>query len=820
MIKNYFIAACRNFWRNKTFSTINVLGLSIGIGAALVIFLIVHHEFSFDRFQKDGDRIYRVVMDARINGSEGHSSAVPAPIGGGIQREVTGIDQTVPVMQFQGDATAKVVIIRDKAREVVFKKQPNIIFTNPEYFQLLSFHWLAGSAVAALKDPFSVVLTESRARQYFPDIAAADIIGRQISYNDNAVTATVKGIVSDLNENTSFNAEEFISFATIAETSLQNQFMMNVWDDWMAYSQLYLKVSKGTTAERVASQVNDMYRKYNPNARKDENNFISFSLQPLGKLHFDNKYSGFGQRVAHLPTLYGLLAVGIFLLLLGCINFINLTTAYGAYRSKEIGVRKTIGGTRRQLLLQFLGETFFLTCIATLLSVAITPILLRMFEDFTPPGLRLNFLQQPVLILFLFLLAVSVSFFAGLYPALVLSGFKPVLVLKNQAHASTGQTRGLWLRKTLTVSQFVIAQFFIIATVGVTRQINYSIHSDMGFNSEAVLTFYQPRDTSKTHGQQLLNQINNIPGVAMTSRGYFSPADEGVAYGNIGFFNGKEEVTPKKNIQVRWGDTNYVKLYNLQMVAGRNILPSDTLREFVVNESFTREMGFARPEEILNKNIRWYKKVGPVVGVIRDFHDMSTRAGISPLVFGGQSGTVFHIKLLPNNSDGSLWRNALAQVQQAFTAMYPEEEFEYKFVDEKIAAFYKRDQDTAKLLSWAMGLTIFISCLGLLGLVIYTTTARTKEIGIRKVLGASIPNIVRILSKDFMVLVFISFLIATPLAWWAVSNWLQEFSYRFDMNIWMFVACGLILFAAALLTLSLQVIRAAISNPVKSLRSE
>lgn len=820
MFRNYFIAACRNFWRNKTFSTINVLGLSIGIGSALVIFLIVHHELSFDKFQKDSDRIYRVVLDAKFNGSEGHSSAVPAPISTAVQQELTGLDQTVPVMQFQGDATAKVIVTRANSSQVVFKKQPDIVFTNPEYFQIVPHQWLAGSMVNALKDPFSVVLTEARAQQYFPDIPVADIIGRQISYNDTTVMATVKGVVRDLNELSSFKAVEFISFSTIEKTGLKNQFMMDVWDDWMAYSQLYVKISNGSTASRIETQLNSMYNKYNKKATKDENNFIRFSLQPLAKLHFDGKYAGVGQRLAHMPTIYGLLAVGIFLLLLGCINFINLTTAYAAHRAKEIGVRKTIGGSRKQLLLQFLGETMFLTSIATLLSVAITPLLLKMFESFIPPGLKLNLFQQPVLILFLFILTIAVSFFAGLYPAVILSRFKPVLVLKNQALTTSPQSRGLWMRKSLTVSQFVIAQFFIIATVGVTKQINYSLHTDMGFNSEAVITFFQPRDTTKAHGVQLLNQIKETPGVTMASRGFFAPADEGVAFGNIGFFNGETEIKPERNVQVRWGDTNYIHLYQVKLVAGRNVMASDTLREFMVNEAFAHDMGYKNAKDILNKNVRWNKKVGQIVGVMKDFHDQSTHSAISPIVFGGQTGMVFHVKLAMNNADGTLWRNAIAGIQKAFLTMYPEEDFNYSFLDEKIAAFYKNEQNTAKLLKWATGLTIFISCLGLLGLVIYTTNARTKEIGIRKILGASVPNIVRILSRDFVMLVLISFVIATPFAWWAINSWLQDYSFRFEMSIWMFAFCGLSMLAAALITLSLQVIKAAIRNPANSLRSE
>jgi putative ABC transport system permease protein len=819
MLRNYFISSLRTIWRNKTFSAINVLGLSIGLSAALVIFLIVHHEFSYDTFQRDRERIYRVVLDARFNGMEGHSPAVPAPLSSAIRNELTGIEHSVPVMQFQGDATAKVMVSRNNQDEIVFKKQPGIIFTNPSYFELLPFEFVAGAAASALKEPFSVVLTEQRARQYFPGTQPSDVVGKQVHYNDKSVIATVKGVVKDMNELSSFSAVEFISFSTIEKTSLQQQFMMDVWNDWMAYSQAFVKLSSGTNAAAVESQLVSLINKYNKDANAG-NNSMAFRLQPLKDIHFNSKYIGIGQRVVHLPTMYGLLAVAAFLLLLGCINFINLTTAYASQRAKEIGIRKTIGSSRKQLVGQFLGETFFLTTIATLLSVAITPVLLRMFESFIPPGLRLNLLQQPVLILFLFLLTIIVSFLSGIYPALILSAFKPVAVLKNKIATGTPRAGSLWIRKSLTVSQFVIAQFFIIATVAVSSQISYSINKDMGFNSEAVFTFYQPRDTSNTNGAKLLNDIRGIPGVQMAARGFFSPADEGVAFGNISFFNGKEEVKPKTNIQLRWGTNEYLELYQIKLVAGRSVLPSDTLREFLVNESFARLLGFNNPEDILNKNLKWNSHVGPIVGVMKDFHDQSTKSAITPLVFGGQQGGIFHVKLAANSTDGAIWQNAIAQTGRYFTELYPDEEFNYKFLDERIAAFYTSERNTAHLLKWATALSILVSCLGLLGLVIYTTNTRTKEIGIRKILGASVTNLVQVLSREFILLIAMAFVVATPIGWWAVSEWLQDFTYRFDMSIWMFLACGASMLGIALLTLSVQVIRTAISNPVKSLRAE
>lgn len=818
MLKNYFTVALRNFWRNKVFSTINTLGLSIGISAALVIFLIVYYEFSFDKFEKDGDRIYRVVLDAKFSGTQGYSAAVPAPLGSAMQNEVTGVEQTVPVFQFQGDATAKVAVgMHDAGRSTIYKKQTDIVFTNQQYFYLLPYQWLAGSPQASLARPFSTVLTESRAKQYFPSVPAADIIGKQITYNDDIKT-TVSGIVKDLNENTAFTATEFISLPTILQTNLKSQFMMDVWNDWMAYSQLFVKLSKGHTIEKAEAQLKNLLQKYNPDATKDDNNNITLRLQPLSDLHFNNNYQGFGARIAHKPTLYGLLAIAAFLLLLGCINFINLTSAQASQRAKEIGIRKTIGSSKRQLVLQFLSETFFITLIATIVSVILTPLLLKMFVNYIPPGLHFDLLHQPYLILFLLLLTIIVSFLSGLYPALILSGYKPVLVLKNQHFINSGQTRSAGIRKMLTVSQFVIAQFFIIATLMVSKQINYSLNKDLGFRKDAILTFQTPFDTAASHGQQLLNEITSISEIEIASRGFFSPADEGAAFTNISYHNGKEEITP--NVQIRWGDTNYLSVYQIKILAGRNVEQSDTIKEFVINETYVKAMGFQSPEEALGKQLNFNGKNMPVVGVMNDFHEQSLRATIGPIVFAGKRGSKFHVRLKPNSTGNAVWQNAITKIKKAYKQIYPDDDFNYKFFDETIAKFYESEQNTSSLLKWATVLAILISCLGMLGLVIYTTNVRTKEIGIRKILGASVTNIVSILSKDFMRLVIMAFVIAVPIAWWATRKWLEDFAYRTSISWWIFGLSGIAMIIIALLTLSIQTIRSAIANPVKSLRTE
>ncbi len=445
------------------------------------------------------------------------------------------------------------------------------------------------------------------------------------------------------------------------------------------------------------------------------------------------------------------------------------------------------------------------------------PLVFNIFKDFIPPGLDFSFIQQLPVLLFLVALTIFVSFISGIYPALILSGYKPAIVLKNQSFAGKGETRHAWIRKGLTVSQFVIAQFFVIATIMVSKQINYSLNTDLGFNKDGIITFDVPHDTVASHTQQLLNSINAIPEVEVASSGFLSPADAGVAFTNVTY-------PPKKDVQAqvqfRWGNPQYIDVYKLKLLAGRNVAASDTFREFLINDTYAKLLGFQKPANAIGKYLSFNGKQMPVVGVMQDFHDQSMHSPIFPLVFTDGNGATFHVRFKATSAGGAAWHNAIVQIQKAFKQMYPGEDFNYKFYDDTITSMYQKEQQTEGLLSWATGLAIFISCLGLLGLVMYTINTRVKEIGIRKILGASVTNIVSILSTDFIKLVCIAFLIAAPLAWWAVYKWLQNYAYKTAISWWVFVLAGVCMLLIALITLSLQTIKAAIANPVKSLRTE
>ncbi len=815
MFRNYFIIAIRNFWKNKIFSLINISGLAIGISAALVIYLLVYYEFSFDKFHKDGDRIFRVVSNLNFPGQLITNGGVSAPLPEAFKREVTGIETASAFHTYNAKVTLPTTL---SDKPVIFKNQQDIIFADNDYFRLIPYTWLAGSPQTSLTEPFKVVLTESRAKTYFPGTGFADIPGRTVTYNDS-IHVSVSGIVKDLDEATDFIFKEFISLSTVPNSGLKNNMSWNQWGSVNSASQFLVKLNKGVTPKQVEQQLVFLRNKYH----KDDFMKTENLLQPLGELHFTGDYDMFSKRQAHKPALYGLLAVAAFLLMLGCINFINLTTAQAALRAKEIGVRKTMGSSKRHLVLQFLGETFLFTALATMFSILLAPLILKIFSDFMPPELKFSIVQQPHIIIFIILLIPAVSLLSGIYPALVLAGFKPVLVLKNQAYGGSAKTRKAWLRKSLTVSQFVIAQFFIIATLLVSKQIHYSINKSMGFRKDAVVFVQAPwNDRNPGNRFVLLNKLRSVPEFEMVSLAGSPPATTGYSTTSMKFNDGKKEI--ESMVEIKSADSVYFKLYNLKLAAGRLPQENDSLvKGYLINETYAKFLGYQNAADIVGKQInRGDKKGIPISGVLKDFHFKSTHNAIKPLAYTSVTGNYFsyHILLKPNNAGGAMWKNGIAGLEKAWKEVYPDFDFEYKFMDESIAGFYKAEQNISRLLKWAAGLCIFISCLGLLGLVIYTTNLRTKEIGVRKVLGASVMQIVSLLSKDFLALVLVAFAIAAPLAWWAMNKWLQDFAYRTAMSWWVFAGCGLGMIIIALLTLSLRTIKAAGNNPVGALRSE
>jgi hypothetical protein len=813
MLRNYLLTALRNLRTTKTFSLINIIGLSIGISTALVIYLIVDFDLSFERFQSNGDRIYRVVTDIKGVGGEGmRLAAVPYPLPATARKDLTGITECTAIWPTGLNVTP---VQTDKNQRTVFRDEA-LTYTDAHYFKLFQFyHWLAGSG-SGLDAPYHTVLTLSRAATYFPGLTPAQIIGKTLVYSDS-IASTVTGIVSDPPLNTDLNWNEFLSIATAPHTNYLQYANADDWGNIVGTYRCMIELSPGTQPASIDRQLAVLRKKY-----ATDTTYVHH-LQPLADIHFNATYDAFYHRMAHKPTLYGLMLVAAFLLLLACINFINLTTANAARRAKEIGIRKTLGSSQRQLLLQFLGETFLLTAASLALSLLLTPWLIRIFADFIPAGVHFQPLHQPKLWSFAAILLVTVTALAGFYPSWVLSRFQPVHVLKNQRYSAAGSTRSGLLRKSLTIFQFFIAQAFIMGTIVVGRQLHYTLAADLGFKKDAIVSFETPFVFGKPDKDRfvLLDRLRSIPGIERAGTADVAPSFFFPVTDQLSFFDGKKIIS-NQPVQMRRGDSNYIKIYHLQLLAGRNLHPSDSMAEFLINQTYARLLGFHKPEDAIGKTIMDGSLHIPIVGVIPDFHQESLHAPIKPLVitWAANDQLGVHIALKPQTPDGKGWKQTLAQVETAYKALYPGKDFDLTFLDDTIAKYYTAEQQLSRLLQWATGLTVLISCLGLAGLVIFTTNTKRKEIGIRKVLGASVATIVTLLSKEFVNLLLIAFGIATPLAWWSLHKWLESFAYRAPVSWWIFPLAGAAMMGFALLTMSIRTIRSARANPVTALRSE
>ncbi|WP_152268412.1 ABC transporter permease [Agriterribacter humi] len=804
MLKNYLKIAWRSLVKNRVTAIINILGLSVGISAALIIFMVVHYNFSFDRFVPGRDYVYRIVTE----GEGWNNSGVPVPFHTALHN-ISGVAGVTPILNYS-DKVKISINEGNNTEPKLFRKQTDVAFTNMEYFKIFPHKWIAGNQQKALGNPYSIVITNSRAKQYFPDLKPENVIGKTVILNDT-ITTTVTGIVNDLEVNSDFDKMIFVSLPTATLGNLKDYFNWKHWDNTNSSFQTIIKLLPGIKPEQINNQLAKVFKERDPGNTK-----TIHRLQPLSDVHTNPVFGG----SANPETMRNLVILGAFLLLLGAINFINLSTAHASERSKEIGIRKTLGSTKKQIVFQFLSETFLLTVLTALLAIVLIPLLLKGFEGFVPEGLHFNyFLQQPFVWLFLLVLIIAVSVLSGLYPAFVLTTFKPVLALKSNLPAGDNISRGVLLRKTLIVSQFVIAQVFIIGVFVVNKQIRFSLQKDMGFRKNAIINFYPPFDWYNPNNKKFLlkDALSKIPEIQKLSFGNQSPAFNGYMTSSITYKenNKNQEIT----VNTRNGDTSFLSVYDIKLLAGRNILLTDTANELLVNETLSKQLGFKEPSDAVGHFVFFNGAPKPIVGVMTDFNLQSVRNSINPLIYyaSPKNAYVMHIALQP---DPATWKTAISKMEKAWKQIYPDQDFEYTFLDKTIENFYKEDQQLSKLLTWSAAVALFISSLGLLGLVIFITNKRIKEIGIRKVLGASVRQIIALLSTDFVKLLILAFIIATPIAWWQMHGWLQNFAYRTNLSWWIFLVSGVIMIVISLIILGIRAGSAAVENPVKLLRTE
>ncbi|GAB3995479.1 ABC transporter permease [Spirosoma daeguense] len=812
MLRNYLKTSFRSLAKNKVSTLINLFGLTLGVTACLAIYLITSYELRYDTFHTDSERIYRLVGESQYDkNTEKHPVGfVPNAVPEALRKEISGLETVAAFHNISSD-----VLIpngKEKPIRIEGKKHSEIVVAEPQFFQIFNYNWVAGNSKTALNEPFNVVLSEQKARLYFGDLPLDKMLGKQVIYQDS-VRVTVTGIVKAWANPSDLVFTDFISFATIRASQLKNGINLDQWDDIWSASQAFVKLPKGKNPEQYTAQFQQFSKNHYPKEFK-----FSPALQPLSDLHFNESYQDNYARKAHLPTLYGLMAVAGFILLIASINFINLSTAQSVQRAKETGIRKVMGSSRGGLIAQFLSETTFLTAIAILLSLLLVKPILAAFHSLMPEGLTFDLFSLQTM-LFLLAVLLTTSLLSGFYPSWMLSAYTPALSLKGQA-ALTGGQKGHF-RKVLIVFQFTVSLVFIIGTLMVSRQLSFMRDKDLGFSTNAIISIRPPWN-DKGNGPVLAQKIKQLAGVEGVTMEWFPPMGESHMVTKFKYQPPKKSVI-ELDVSAKVGDENFVPLYKVRLLAGRNFVKSDSLRELLINATYAKALGFNKPADALNKILEWDKgKKIPIVGVVADFHEQSFHEKISPAFIGymPRQARNIGVKLSTQGKGVADMKTTIASIEQQWNSLFPDNTFEYKFLDDSIAKLYEKEQKTGQLVNAATIVAILISCMGLFGLALFTAEQRTKEIGVRKVLGASVSSIVVLLSKDFLKLVVIALIIASPIAWWAMNQWLKDFAYKVDIAWWVFALAGLLSVGIALVTVSFQSIRAALVNPVKSLRSE
>ena len=794
MIKNYLRVAFRNLWRHKGFSLLNILGLTIGMSACFLVFLYVRFELSYDDFHSKGNRIYRVVTDI-VNPSETLHFSVAAPA------MPVNAKRDFPEIEKQVRFDPGSMLVRRGQLKI---QEDNMAFADSTFFEVFDFPLLKGDPVKALREPFSVVLSETAAKKYF---GSADPMGQQLILSDDNNPGTVTGIMKDMPENTELKADMLVSMYSGAryDTSRDQN-----WGGFGDFS--YFLLRPNTDPHALQQKFPSFLVNHIGKFMKENNQTYTYLLEPLKDVYL--KSTRGGTVSGSLTNVYVFSIVGVFILLIAGINFVNLTTARSTERAREVGIRKVIGAERGQLTGQFLGESVILCLIAFVLSVGLCAALLPSFNFLAGKTISTGIFHHPGYIGTLLLIGIGIGILAGIYPALVLSAFQPIVVLKGRFASGN---KGLLLRKGLVISQFTISIGLIVATLLVGLQLNYMRHQALGFSKDQELVLNTHGDN---HRDALKEELRRLPGVTSVAMSSNTPGSGAMnAYSIIQNQKGEMQICSPDLFFV---DFDFIPQYEFKLVAGRafsRAFGTDTTQAMVLNEAAVRMLGYHTPQDALGRNFSQWGRTGKIIGVVKDFHYRSLQQVIRPLSLRIERDGCSQISVKVQARD---LKGTIASIETAWHTIIPYRPFSYFFVDEKFDRQYRAEERFGKLFLYFSVLAILISCLGLLGLASYSTLQRTKEIGVRKVLGASVGGIVGLLSKDFLWLVGIAFGVATPVSFFLMKGWLDGFYYRINIFSawWIFLLAGVGALAIALLTISFQALKAALANPVTSLRSE
>lgn len=798
MIRNYILTTLRSFWKNRSHAFINILGLSLGITCSILIFLILRFELSYDTFHSKGNRIYRIVTE--YYGEEtGYNSGTTYPLPVALRNDFADLEKVVLVDSNMGDP---VMTVTGKDGTQDRFKETRAAFVDPEYFQVFDYKFKEGNA-SALASEKTVVLSESVAKKYFGDAPA---INQVINFN-NQFDVTVTGIIQDPPVNTDLPFHVLLSSKLGADK--------RGWDGWGATAssvQCYVLLNAETTEEQFESKLKGWHLKYFTGEEEEDGKNRAYFLQPLQEIHFDTNFFNFGRRTISKLTLLTLFFIGVVLLVTACINFINLNTVLIINRAKEAGIRKVMGSSRSQLVLQFLGETLIITVISLIISTGLAELAIIHVTPSLGYQLTFNPLSDPATIIFLIVLPVVVTILSGLYPGLSLSRFQPAQALKKKITGTPGQ--GLTLRRSLIVFQLIISQVLIVCTIISVQQINHFMAQPLGLNSEGIVEFELPENKPeliKTLRERLL-QIPGVQAVSMSNTGSTSSNTWG----------GDAEATLDGEIvdinsNVKFADHNYIKTYQLTLMHGEDLIESDTATRIVVNELFAQNLGFDNVRDVIGVHVNMWGRRANVSGVVKNFNTNSLHQDLRPTVILCSTNSYFQCGVRMETKDIA---STMAKIQDTWEAVYPRYVFESQFLDDTIAQFYDGERRNAYLIGIFAGVAIFIGCIGLFGLVSFMARSKTKEVGIRKTLGASVTQVIGLFSKEFVILVTISFVISAPLAWYFMEGWLENFEYRITPGISTFLIGVSVTFVVVLATVGIKSYNAAVANPVDSLRDE
>jgi putative ABC transport system permease protein len=806
MIKNYFKIAFRNLWRNKAFSAINIFGLAIGIATCLIIMLFVQNELSYDRFNKKADQMVRVVFRGTVEGQKMKEANVMPPVARTLLNNYPEVKQATRLQQ----GGSPIVVYGDKSF-----KEDAFAYVDPNFFMVFTLPLLEGDPKTALQQPNTIVITEAIAHKYFGN---NDPLGKVLTFKDRNTSFKVTGLIDKVPVNSHFHFDLFASMKNVPDAT-SNSFMTSGY-----YT--YLVLDKGYDYKKLEAKLPQLVDKYiGPQLQqgmgismaqfRQKGNDIGLYLQPLTDIHLHSDFTNDLEPEGDIRYVYIFSAIALFMLLIACINFMNLSTAGASKRAREVGIRKVLGSLKMELVRQFLIESILLTTIALVLAIVFANLALPFFNSFSGKELSLQFTSNPWILPGLLVMVIITGIFAGSYPAFFLSSFKPAAVLKGKF--SSGK-KTLGLRSGLVVFQFFISIVLIAGTTIVYRQLAYIQNVKLGYDKNQVIVLPETWLLGKNQ-DAFYNEILQDPRVVNVSISGYLPA--GDSYGNNFFiYPGNNQAQLVKTLRYDV-DYNYLATLGMKMVYGRNFskdFGTDS-SGIIINETAAKAMGCgqnALDKIISSRDNNGIQKSYHVIGVVKDFHFKSMHELISPLVMllGHGAGTMI-VKAKTKDIAG-----LLANMKKNWASLSAEGPMSYSFLDERVQKTYEAEQKMGFILGIFAGLTILVACLGLFGLVTFTAEQRTKEIGIRKVLGAGVPGIVQLLSKDFLKLVFVSILLATPVAWWAMNKWLQDFAYRITISWWMFAIAGAVAILIALFTVSFKEIKAAMANPVKSLRSE